>query len=338
MRAAPARLAILVPGLFTPQPALDALPAAERPDWRILEGLLARADRRRRPPARADAVLARLLGLGDRPPPLAAVTAAADGLPGRAGWWLRADPVCLLPDRDQLRMVEHRPRLTADESAALVAELNAHLAADGLQVEAPVPERWYLQAVNDEPLGGAPLPAVAGDAVTEHLPAGVEAAWRQRLNEIQMLLHAHPVNARREARGELPINSVWFWGGGRWPAVAGNPPARIFTDDDTVAALGRALAVPVHAIAALPEAATEGTNLLVDTRLWSAAVRQDPLAWMEGVSTFQATIETFMTRSMKSANTIIELHDPRGQCFRLLPRHRWRVWRRRRALTTLAVA
>jgi hypothetical protein len=39
--------------------------------------------------------------------------------------------------------------------------------------------------------------------------------WRTRMNEIQMLLHDHPVNQAREARGERAINGLWCWGGGK---------------------------------------------------------------------------------------------------------------------------
>ena len=48
------------------------------------------------------------------------------------------------------------------------------------------------------------------------LPQGADAllvhGW---VNEIQMLLHEHPINAAREARGALAVNSLWLWGAGR---------------------------------------------------------------------------------------------------------------------------
>jgi len=37
--------------------------------------------------------------------------------------------------------------------------------------------------------------------------------WRRLLNEIQMVWHEHPVNLARAERGELPINSLWLYGG-----------------------------------------------------------------------------------------------------------------------------
>ena len=49
-----------------------------------------------------------------------------------------------------------------------------------------------------------------------------------------MLLHEHPCNQRREQRGELAVNSLWFWGAGtdsrpradvRFDAVWSDDPA-----------------------------------------------------------------------------------------------------------------
>jgi hypothetical protein len=37
--------------------------------------------------------------------------------------------------------------------------------------------------------------------------------WRRLLNEIQMVWHEHPVNLARAERGEVPINSLWLFGG-----------------------------------------------------------------------------------------------------------------------------
>jgi hypothetical protein len=37
--------------------------------------------------------------------------------------------------------------------------------------------------------------------------------WRRLLNEIQMVWHDHPVNIARAERGEVPINSLWLFGG-----------------------------------------------------------------------------------------------------------------------------
>jgi hypothetical protein len=58
------------------------------------------------------------------------------------------------------------------------------------------------------------------------------------MNELQMLLHDHPVNQAREERGEPVINSLWFWGNGVLPESVSAPGPEICADH----ALARGLA------------------------------------------------------------------------------------------------
>jgi hypothetical protein len=100
------------------------------------------------------------------------------------------------------------------EAAQLCAALNEHFAG----------RAWRFCAASAAPVCAArqvpgietvPLSQAAGRNVRGLLPKGAEAArWHRVFNEIQMLLFAHPVNEAREARGELPVNSLWLWGGG----------------------------------------------------------------------------------------------------------------------------
>ena len=57
-----------------------------------------------------------------------------------------------------------------------------------------------------------------GGVVSVHLPIDrATAHWRRLSNEVQMLLHDHPVNLRRQQAGQVPVNALWFWGGGALP-------------------------------------------------------------------------------------------------------------------------
>ena len=59
--------------------------------------------------------------------PLAAVAASADGLDVGADYWLRADPVHLLMQRDSFSLAEPVPLpLDASHTQALLSSLNAH--------------------------------------------------------------------------------------------------------------------------------------------------------------------------------------------------------------------
>jgi hypothetical protein len=49
----------------------------------------------------------------------------------------------------------------------------------------------------------------------ESLPQGADAPVLKRFGaELEMWLHEHPVNEARTKRGELPVSTLWLWGGG----------------------------------------------------------------------------------------------------------------------------
>src|SRR5690606_8825931 len=57
------------------------------------------------------------------------------------------------------------------------------------------------------------------------------------MNEIQMQLHECDINDLRASRGELPVNSVWFWGVGNVPANFIGTQTEVYTDDVFVTGL-----------------------------------------------------------------------------------------------------
>jgi hypothetical protein len=57
------------------------------------------------------------------------------------------------------------------------------------------------------------------------LPKGTNAKALKRLGaELEMWLHAHPLNEVRRRRGELPVSALWLWGGGAQPLTQPNSP------------------------------------------------------------------------------------------------------------------
>jgi hypothetical protein len=76
--------------------------------------------------------------------------------------------------------------------------------------------------------------------------AGGDPSLNRLMNEIQMVLHAAPGNAVREAGQRPPINGLWLWGGGG--VVPMPPPAPVVSmvvgDDVTAGALAKRANVP----------------------------------------------------------------------------------------------
>lgn len=150
------------------------------------------------------------------------------------------DPVSLRVDARSAVLLDARAfTLTANEATELTTALAPLLNDVGMSIGFADPARWYVQgpglddpALSRTPL--MPLPEAAGREAHLGLPGGREGArWRALFNEVQMILHTHPVNQRRVMRGELPINSVWPWGMGRLadlPAPSVTPPLLVSAD------------------------------------------------------------------------------------------------------------
>ena len=218
--------------------------------------------------------------------PIAPVSAAFDGL--AAGCWMRADPVHLSLQRDQTLV--SGVLVNSEEAAAMCTSLNGHFAGQGMEFFAPHPQRWYVRLDTLPRIHTTPVSRVIGGDARRVLPAGTDALhWHQVFNEIQMLLFAHPLNEAREARGELPVNSVWFWGGG---CSADALPQKNYDCVRSDAVLAEMLA----AAAGIPFLPWSGQwlqeencdqQLLVWTGLHSALQRGDLLAWRTALQDFE---------------------------------------------------
>lgn len=85
--------------------------------------------------------------------------------------------------------------------------------AEGWRRELLTPERWLLGHEQLDGLASASIDRVLNRAVDAWMPEA--RPLRRWQNEVQMLLHGHPLNQARAARGLLPLNSVWISGCGR---------------------------------------------------------------------------------------------------------------------------
>lgn len=275
--------------------------------------------------------------------PVAALTLEADGVDPQQAYWLRADPVHLRLDPGGLVLTEIGDwPLAPGEAGALIETLNQRFAADGIAFVAPCPQRWYVRLETDPQIVTVALEEVAGHPVDPHLPAGSGAlAWHRILNEIQMLLHDHPVNREREARGLPPVNSVWLWGGGRSPRVHGHH----FTAVWSVEPLAQTLAVKTAMFSAplpsnaegwlslLRARAEAGTHhLLILGDLTAAARRADAAAWREAIVGLNrrwfSPLLTALRNGLVGKLAVVALHREGCVRFELARMDLMRIWRR----------
>ena len=168
----------------------------------------------------------------------------------------------------------------------------------------------------------------SGRNLRDLMPAGRDGARvRSLVNEIQMLLHEHPVNAARSARRQPAINSVWLWGIGSLERVfpASLPP--LYTDDAWLAGLWRLHGAAARSLDEFAAGGEAGKDMLVAC---ASAPGGDPgtaLALAEATCFAPAR-----ARLLRGASTMISmlLGD---QTVTVDGRARYRFWRRRRPLS-----
>lgn len=261
---------------------------------------------------------------------VAPVRAAADGLDVGEGYWLCADPVSLQLQRAQMMLL---PDVMPgkEEADALCAALEAHFAEDRLRFFAPHPHRWYMRLDTAPQLTTAPLSRVAWSDAKYHQPHGADALyWQTIINEAQMLLHDHPVNRAREARGELVINSLWLWGGGRESAMKSS-----FEVSGGDSGLARLLAETadvrqMDSLQAMLDAEYE-SGLWVCEALSCAIQRGDSYAWREAVQQFEQECAKPVLKALQAGrlhHLAIEVLQPEGvRRFELTRSSAWKLWR-----------
>ena len=102
--------------------------------------------------------------------------------------------------------------------------------------------------------------------------------WYQLLNEMQMYLHQHPLNAERVNNGSLAINSLWCWGAGPLQQPARRP--HCYCDDFLFRGFASSLGLQASKLSQL-DLKTEGIDVLVmNLRLLQAlkSMQQQPLS------------------------------------------------------------
>ncbi len=188
----------------------------------------------------------------------------------------------------------------------------------GFTLDAPHPARWYLRLPREAKLPSFASPdAAMGEDVFDHdafaTSRDVPEARRFRvlLSEAQVVLHNHPHNAIRAAAGKVPVNALWFWGGGILPdSITGAAPT-LYSDDPLlhgIARVGMLQAMPLDAFANADAAA------LVDLR-----GERDPRALLE---------RWLMPAADAAAKREVAMDFADGLQFVLRASQRWRFWRR----------
>jgi len=257
------------------------------------------------------------------------------------GYWLRCDPVHLSLQNDLLLLQEATP--SQDEALGLCKSMNEYFLGEGMEFFAPHPKRWYVRSKFSRRIHTTPLPNIIGTNVHGVMPEGEDATrWHSLLNEMQMLLYSHPVNEAREARGELPVNSVWLWGGGDSGSTLPKNYDHVISDDVLAemfaSATGASYAAwPKH----WDDMSRDGRTLMVWAGLRTAIQSGDLQAWRIVLQNFelhfaQPLFDALRAGEINSLN--IYITDDNNALIKTLSRRASRAfWRRAKPLASYSI-
>ena len=253
----------------------------------------------------------------DVPAPLPAAALIRQGVAGDAGsaLWLAADPAWARADINGIRLMAcGHMQLDMAQAHAFAEALQPVFAELGMQLEVATPDHWQLRLPDAAapPTLSAPEQAM-GEDIAEHLPQGAAGKpWRLLLNDIQVALHQHPLNAARRARGMPPVNTLWLWGAGRLPAALHSPLRSVVSDDLLLRALAGHAGIATQARTPASVATLAAGGLLDLQDLPAAEVESQWWPQLAPILARQGVL----------------LHFASGERWLRRPWHRWRLWRR----------
>lgn len=343
-------LHLLVPSLFWPDASLREiyldlpLPA--------LENLLAKCSCSKDEVEGMESWLCRAFGVAKQLDwPVAPITLHGDGgddMKAGKGYWVRADPVHLRIERDQAVLADSRIfTISSEEAYQLTSLLNQHFSASGADIVfMPLrPDRWYLRLGKTPPAQTHLLSEVVGRGITERLPYGANnTIWRGFFNEIQMVLHDHPLNLSREGRGEPSINATWFWGGGVLPESLASPYLQVWSNDVLAGCLALASGIrhaPLPMSAALwRPSSPAGTHLVVLNALQGQAQYHDLYGWRESLKQLEHNwfnpVWTMLRQGEVDQLTLTSVENKEARNFTIRRSDLRKFWRRPKSISAFA--
>ncbi|MBS1191978.1 MAG: hypothetical protein H6R10_3770 [Rhodocyclaceae bacterium] len=341
------RLTFLLPQLIWPEPEDNiALSGLTCPG---LEWLLAHGNLSCNPVQPYESALAMLFGQQADAPfgalRLLGEPATDLDFDARDGFWLCADPVHLRFHHERIILADAGAfEVGGDEARALAAALNQEFADVG-RFHVADSRRWYLQLSTSAAFAAPPLSAVAGRRIEAELPADPHnSTLRSWLNEAQMFLHSHPVNASRASTGQPAINSLWLWGAGCLPDISNCGHDGVLSADPLAVGLARAAGIQAHSKPSglddvFARTAAGSAQLVVLNDLLAPVIYEDSRGWRTALERLEehwfAPLRSNLGRRVTGA-TLITPTIYGLLTWTLKSADRWKIWRRPMSLAALA--
>lgn len=271
--------------------------------------------------------------------PIAPLMLHADGplIKTSKDFWMRADPVHLRVEQNHIMLADSQAfQISQEEAEQIAQDINNNLDNHDFSFLPLRPDRWYIQMPKAAKIHTYTLNQATCQNINNFLPTGDESTiWHKIFNEIQMLLHEHPVNQARESRGELMINSVWFWGGGYMPQSVQSLYTHVWSDNDLARALS--LASNSSSYSKLPISAAEwlspsipGNHLITLDALHGKAKYRNAYSWRETLRNMEQNWFSPLYTALKEGKinqiSITVLNETASCNFVIKRANLWKFW------------
>lgn len=342
------KLHLLIPGLFWPETnRTETYSDLSLPS---LEKILAKSHATEHHPQAVEEWLCQAFSVPKQQDwPVAPIMLHIDGTDedrAQNEYWLRADPVHLRIENNHILLADSQVfTISLKESLQFAEILNQYFNKNDIFFLPLQPDRWYIRLAKVPGLQTRLLSEIAGKNINNLLSVGEDSPiWHGIFNEIQMLLHEHQLNQERAARGELAINSIWFWGGGVMPRIMRSAYNQVWSDNTFAHALAVASGVthcPLPQGATVWQQAVEPDNHLVilDT-LWGKALYRNIYEWRKCLCALEHDWFTPLLEAVKQGKitqlTITALNDHHMKNFVMTQRSSWKFWVRTKPLSSYA--
>jgi len=251
-------------------------------------------------------------------------------------YWIRADPVHLRIEHNHIMLADSQAfKISNEEAEILTEDINKIFNNDNWALLPLHPKRWYIRTTNTPKMITHTLGQVTCKNINNFLPSGEDSVtWHKLFNEIQMLLHDHPLNKAREARGELTINSIWFWGGGHHPQSFKSPYTKIWSNNELARALSQASCtehsqLPLDATS-WRQLNSSGNHLLILDTLLGKSQYRDAYSWRENLKELEKNWFTPLYNALKQGKinmlTITALNENGAWEFSTTRTNFWKFW------------
>lgn len=175
------------------------------------------------------------------------------------GSLMLAQPVHLTLQRDSFAL-DSVVTLSSEEYQSITQALNVHFNEEGIQfIPSNTYQYWFLQTTTPWQVSTHALQSVLHQNIQSFMPQGPNASQlRQIANQVQMLLHEHPINLHRQQQRALEINSIWLSGHSlaeQMPLLPHNTKMALIGENAMTQAISSTFSVTCFADLALAKAA-----------------------------------------------------------------------------------